>query len=219
MAIYTRQNSFQDGTPADGGQVRGELDQVAQATNAIVAGQISTGAVTSAAILDGTIVNADINGSAAIAYSKLNLALSIIDADVNASAAIAQAKLAGTTLNYAQATSDQSIVTNVADITSLSVSVTVPAGGRYIRISGNCRYISSDGPRNMTINIMEGATQLQTNINTASAASAQGTAFISYIVAASSGSHTYKLTGDPNGGTMTLKASSTAPNYILVELI
>lgn len=43
--------------------------------------------------LTGAILNADINASAAIAYSKLNLATSIVNADVNASAAIAYSKL------------------------------------------------------------------------------------------------------------------------------
>lgn len=43
--------------------------------------------------LSGSIVNADVNASAAIAYSKLNLSGSIVNADVNASAAIAYSKL------------------------------------------------------------------------------------------------------------------------------
>lgn len=46
-----------------------------------------------ATIVAGSLVNADINASAAIAYSKLNLANSIVNADVNASAAIAYSKL------------------------------------------------------------------------------------------------------------------------------
>lgn len=41
-----------------------------------------------------TIVNADVNASAAIAYSKLALSNSIVNADINASAAIAYSKLA-----------------------------------------------------------------------------------------------------------------------------
>lgn len=44
--------------------------------------------------LTGAIVNADISNSAAIAYSKLNLTGTIVNADVNASAAIARTKLA-----------------------------------------------------------------------------------------------------------------------------
>lgn len=45
-----------------------------------------------------SIVNADINAAAAIDYSKLNLALSILNADINAAAAIDESKLA---LNFA----------------------------------------------------------------------------------------------------------------------
>ena len=48
-----------------------------------------------------TILNADVNASAAIAYSKLNLATSILNADVNASAAVALSKLAATTASRA----------------------------------------------------------------------------------------------------------------------
>ena len=43
--------------------------------------------------LASSIVNADINGSAGIAYSKLNLATSIVNADISASAAIVYSKL------------------------------------------------------------------------------------------------------------------------------
>ena len=63
--------------------------------------------VASSNIVDGTIVNADINPSAAIAYSKLNLAGSItsqdiadqtiVDADISPSAAISQSKISGLT--------------------------------------------------------------------------------------------------------------------------
>lgn len=44
-------------------------------------------------LLSGDVVNADINASAAIAYSKLNLATSIVNADISGSAAIAYSKL------------------------------------------------------------------------------------------------------------------------------
>lgn len=44
--------------------------------------------------LTGGILNADVNSSAAIAYSKLNLSGGILNADVNSSAAIALSKLA-----------------------------------------------------------------------------------------------------------------------------
>ena len=46
-----------------------------------------------AQIASGAIIDADVNASAAITYSKLNLANSIVNSDVNASAAIAYSKL------------------------------------------------------------------------------------------------------------------------------
>lgn len=68
------------------------------------AGTTAYGQIVSGDITDGTIVNADINAAAAIAYSKLNLAGlitstdltngTLVDADVNASAAIAVSKVA-----------------------------------------------------------------------------------------------------------------------------
>ena len=53
-----------------------------------------TGTVTSTMIADGTIVNADINSSAQVAYGKLALTNSIVNADINASAAIDWSKIA-----------------------------------------------------------------------------------------------------------------------------
>ena len=67
-----------------------------------------------------TIVNADVNASAAIAYSKLNLATSIINADVNASAAIALSKLAATTASRALI-SDASGFVSAATTTSTEI--------------------------------------------------------------------------------------------------
>lgn len=51
----------------------------------------------SAQIAPGIIVNSDVNASAAIDYSKLNLAGGIVNADINASAAIAESKIGNIT--------------------------------------------------------------------------------------------------------------------------
>ena len=59
------------------------------------------------AISSGSIVNADVNSSAQIAYSKLNLTNSIVNADINASAAIALSKLATDPLARANHTGTQ----------------------------------------------------------------------------------------------------------------
>jgi hypothetical protein len=77
----------------------------------IDAGSNTISGITSAMITDGTIVNGDISASAAIAYSKLNLAGAItssditndtiVNADINTAAAIAATKIAGTAVTQA----------------------------------------------------------------------------------------------------------------------
>lgn len=91
------------------------------ADGTIVAGDIADGAITSAKILDGTIVNGDIAPSAAIAYSKLNLANSIssadilagtiVDSDISGAASIALSKLATDPLARANHTGTQTAST------------------------------------------------------------------------------------------------------------
>jgi hypothetical protein len=61
----------------------------------ITTDKLAASAVTSAKILDGAIVNVDVNSTAAVAYSKLNLATSIVNGDI-ANATIALAKLSAT---------------------------------------------------------------------------------------------------------------------------
>lgn len=68
---------------------------------------IGSGKVTSTMIADGTIVNADVNSSAAIAYSKLALTGTIVNADISASAAIAGSKLAAATNSTAGSVSKE----------------------------------------------------------------------------------------------------------------
>lgn len=66
------------------------------------------------------IINASVDPSAAIAYSKLNLSGSIVNADVNASAAIAVSKLAATTASRALV-SDASGFVSAATTTSTEI--------------------------------------------------------------------------------------------------
>lgn len=60
---------------------------------------IGSGKVTSTHILDGTILNVDINASAAIAYSKLALTGSVLNADLAGSIAYSKLSLTGAVLN------------------------------------------------------------------------------------------------------------------------
>ena len=96
-----------------------------------------TGSVTSAMILNDTIVNADINASAGIAYSKLNLASSItsadivdgtiVNGDISSSAAIADTKLATITSSGKIANS----ATTATDANTASTIVARDASGNF----------------------------------------------------------------------------------------
>jgi sulfur carrier protein ThiS len=73
----------------------------------------------------GAIVNADVNASAQVAYSKLNLTNTIVDADINASAAITKTKISGTAITAA----DTGTVTSamIADGTIVNADINASA--------------------------------------------------------------------------------------------
>jgi hypothetical protein len=82
------------------GTAAGLVDDLSGVSNASQArtnlglGSLATlSTITSSNITDGTIVGGDISGSAAIAYSKLNLAASIVNSDIAAAAGIPYSKL------------------------------------------------------------------------------------------------------------------------------
>jgi hypothetical protein len=98
--------------------------------------QVPTGGITSAQIADGAIVNADVNASAAIAFSKINAAGAIVNADVNSAAAIALTKLAQPTTNTCTSSGTAGIatpVTNYQLVTNQTFSTT--GIGRPVLIS------------------------------------------------------------------------------------
>ena len=106
------------------GAVLGTTDTQTITNKTIVAGSNTISGITSAMITDGTLVNADINASAAIAYSKLALTGTIVsadiandtivNADINTAAAIALSKLATDPLARANHTGTQ-LATTVSD--------------------------------------------------------------------------------------------------------
>lgn len=68
--------------------------------NRDITGDISIGTDGTVAITANSIVDADVNDSAAIAYSKLDLTTSIVDGDVSTTADITRTKLATGTADY-----------------------------------------------------------------------------------------------------------------------
>ena len=118
-----------------------------------------TGTVTSTMLLDGTILNADINSAAAIDKTKISgtaitaadtgtvtstmiLDGTILNADVNASAAIDKTKISGTAITAA----DTGTVTStmLLDGTILNADINASAGITYGKLSLNSSITSAD---------------------------------------------------------------------------
>lgn len=86
-------------------------------------GAIPSNTITSAMIVNDTIVNADINSSAAIAYSKLALSNSVVNADINSSADIAATKISGTAIVQSIIDAKGDLIAGSADNTVVKLSV------------------------------------------------------------------------------------------------
>ena len=118
-----------------------------------------TGTVTSTMIANGTIVNADINASAAIDATKISGTAvtqadtgtvtstmiangTIVDADINASAAIDKTKISGTAITAA----DSGTVTStmIANDTIVNADINSSAGIAYSKLSLNGSITSAD---------------------------------------------------------------------------
>jgi len=119
-------------------------------------------------------------------------------------------------LAYVEVAANQTgITTTEVDLTSLSVTVTVP-GGRRLLITGHALFASTAGtPTAAVVRAKEGTTTLnEGGVNPAVNGS---NAHVEAVVLPSAGTHTYKLAAITDTGTVSLIASSARPSFILVE--
>lgn len=103
------------------------------------------------------IVNANISGSAAIAYSKLNLSGSIVNADINASAAIAYSKLnlSGSIVNADVAAGAAIALTKLAALSSHN----------RVLVSDGSGFISESTVTTTTLGFLDATSSIQTQLN------------------------------------------------------
>jgi hypothetical protein len=103
--------------------------------------------VTSAKIVDGAIVNADVNASAAIAYGKLALTTSIVNGDISSSAAIAYSKLAltGSIVN-ADVNSSAAIAYSKLNLSASVVNADIASGAAiaYAKLNLAASIVNAD---------------------------------------------------------------------------
>lgn len=114
MATISRLTTWNTGDTLTAAALNAEFNNILNdynggITNANISG--SAAIAYSKLALTGSIVNADISASAAIAYSKLALSGSIVNADISASAAIAASKISDTavTLTATQTVSNKTL--------------------------------------------------------------------------------------------------------------
>lgn len=122
-------------------------------------------------------------------------------------------------IGYVQVVSNQGGITAEADLTDLTVDVTVGAG-RRIRITGHCQVTeTTGGTPNFIGYIKEGSTYLGRWARDSFTALVGGLCEASVVIEPSEGDHTYHLAlaRDSGTGTLSTDVGVSTPAFILVE--
>jgi hypothetical protein len=135
-----------------------------------------------------------------------------------------QSQVAGSTLGYASIASNFTTTSATAvQITGLTVTVTIPSGGRKVRITAFARDLNGSTSAYEVLSIWDGTvgsgTQLAAGQAYIAANNLGEQAVASAIVTPAAGSKTYNVGLQTTAGTASTEAASTYPAYILVELI
>lgn len=198
----------------------------------ISGGSIDNSTITVDAISGHTTPNSGTIYGVAITSAKISgasLTAGTVGSTALATNAVQGSQLAtnAITLGVTQVTTSSgalALVTSDTNITALSVTVTVPSGGRRIKITAfGSDYDTSGaiGTQFASIKIKESTTVLATtNVVPGVANFPYGWICVANIIP-TAGSHTYNVAvaGNVTGPAFTIGASATAPAFILVEMI
>ena len=130
---------------------------------------------------------------------------------------------AGTNLlGYAEGTTNQNMSTSAADLTGLWLNITIPTGGRKVKVTAQAHWQNNTNTDSVgQINIVEDGSTVKTSTTpiTSQGISTTG-APVTYTKFLSAGFHTWKVQGNKTTGTGTVilnVASNTVP-FLMVEL-
>lgn len=194
-----------------------------RAGEADVAKTVVDGAITADKLASCAVSEASI---AAGAVSREKIANDTIDASKIMDATITTAKLSlsALCLGYAERTSifTTDSVGTWTDVPGLSVIVTIPDGGRRIKITVYSGWTHSSGPTGtgVHVSIREGETLLQDSEHNMPSPQSYIPYNVLYSTVPTAGQHTYKvsiLQSQP--GTLLFGALPTEPAFILVEIL
>lgn len=172
--------------------------------------------ITNAKMADDAIKNAEVASDAAIVYSKLSLTGSIVNADLNASAAIARTKMANmTSQGVDKTTTFATTSTTFVDITDLTTTLTTAAVPHLIFSS---IAFSSSVDSTGTCNLLEDSTSLSEQGENPHANAAKRALCMMVLRTPSAASHTYKSQVKTDTGTITVNAASQTSHLGVVEL-
>lgn len=122
------------------------------------------------------------------------------------------------TLGYADGTGTASgITTTPTDVTGVTVTVTVPAGGRRVEIDANCELESTVGGDGGNLSILEDGTVIRTVTVACTPAATRDSKRIVFSKIPTAGSHTYKLQVVRGSGSGSL--SFNTPGSIHVKAV
>lgn len=176
----------------------------------------------------GTSAAAHLSGATAKMKLNAEYFLALQDGSALANNSITGAKLATNAikLGYAQITANVGNTGAGLNTIGLSVTVTVPAGGRDIEITFMASIQNTTAANLSTIAILESSTVLESQIITNPVTNGNvPCTLIARVSAPSAGSHTYTVQSATSAGTVTVLASATGaaatagPAYILVKAI
>lgn len=145
--------------------------------------------------------------------------------DLRTFATVDSAKLPSPTLGYAQINSNfTSAGTAEQAVTGLSTTVTVPAGGKRIKVTAYTgQLIASIDNSRIDLSIYEDSTRIGTSYGTVRSGVSGGSGPVSTVVVKvpTAGSHTYsvRVTVSVGSGTATVFSDSVTAAFLLVELI